>query len=227
MSRRITIETDASGKQQFVSIKRSRSDSHNHHHHHHHHDRPSEYVKLRREEWIRLVEAERTLQATNHRLVCEVNGLKESLTTARADLHQFGSVVVPKLECQIAALKAENEGLQKSVENATCQLHASYKLVESLETKIEHLEKDSKTLKCQNDDLKHRVKELSRQLSESCSRRVSDLAREVEHWKERMCYWKNQYDDLYQRYNEMCHTLRLRTEKMLAYEEILRRHHYI
>lgn len=226
MSRKITIETTATGKQQFVSIKRSRSDSHRHHHHHHH-ERPSEYVKMKREEWMCLVEAEGALTAANEKLVCEVNALKQKLATTEADLLHFADVVVPQLECRAAHLTAENQGLRKSLDAATEQLNISYKAVEGLEARVDHLEKDKRELKCQNDDLKHRVKELSRQLNESCSRRVSELLGQVEHWKEQSGYWKNMYDDLVRRYNDICHTLRVRTEKMHQYEDILRRHGYL
>ncbi|KAG8423169.1 hypothetical protein J3458_000084 [Metarhizium acridum] len=140
MSRRIYLETTASGKHQFVSIKRSRS--HGHHHHHHHHVE-HEYYKVSVEEWDSIKERERCLEDTNRSLAAEVSSLKASLTAAQGDAHNLRHVVVPQLQNQ----------------------HS--RDAERLRQTIDKLEKEKKDIKDENHSLKDRVKHLQDELKSS------------------------------------------------------------
>lgn len=223
MSRRWYLETTPSGKQQFISIKRSRSHGHHHHHHRHEHDT----FKVGREEWNRLVERERCLDETNKSLVCEVSALKASLSTAQAEAHHLCHVVVPQLQGQINVLCADNDALRRSVDNAGQNSSRHCREEERLKQTIDKLEKDKDDLKKENADLREKVKCLSRQVEQGCGRRLSDLLRDVDYWKDQCRYWKSKFEDMRQRHDDTCGILEIRTKKMRAYEEILKRRRII
>ncbi|KAK2598010.1 hypothetical protein QQS21_005847 [Conoideocrella luteorostrata] len=226
MSKRFYIETSAAGKQQFVSIKRSRS----HGHHHHHRDpcvETQDYYKVRVDEWNRLKERERCLEDTNCRLVAEVNTIKAALADAQGQAHHLGHVIVPQLQNQVNLLTADNEALRKSLNNA-CQNEGHHgREIVKLKQTIDKLEKDKRELKDENCSLKDRVKHLQRQVEQSCSRRTSELLREIDYWRDQCRYWKGKYENTKQVHDEIVVTLDIRTEKMRAYEEILKRRRII
>ncbi|EFY93574.1 hypothetical protein MAC_00065 [Metarhizium acridum CQMa 102] len=224
MSRRIYLETTASGKHQFVSIKRSRS--HGHHHHHHHHVE-HEYYKVSVEEWDSIKERERCLEDTNRSLAAEVSSLKASLTAAQGDAHNLRHVVVPQLQNQVHLLSRDNDSLRKSLDNASRNEEKHSRDAERLRQTIDKLEKEKKDIKDENHSLKDRVKHLQDELKSSCGRRTSDLIREIEYWRKECRYWKDRYEDTKRSHDDICITLDIRTEKMRAYEEILKRRRII
>ncbi|KAG5999958.1 hypothetical protein E4U54_001606, partial [Claviceps lovelessii] len=300
MSRRFYIETSASGKHQFVAIKRSRSRSrsrshshhrhkkhHGSHHHDHDHDHdhddhrhrhhhpphetysePQEYYKVRVEDWNHIKERERCLQETNTRLVAEMDTLKASLATAQAEAHNLSQVVVPQLQSQINVLTTDNDALRKSLDNAGSNEGKHCREEEKLQQTIERLDKEKKELKDENSGLKDKVKDLQRQMDKEkketknensdlkdkvkdlqrqmehmeqtrcngrCSRsrshsrsRSSDLLLdEIEHWRKLYRIWKDKHDEAKRLHDDVCVTLEIRTEKMRAYEEILKRRRII
>ncbi|KAG5932107.1 hypothetical protein E4U53_001488 [Claviceps sorghi] len=242
MSRRFYIETSASGKNQFVSIKRSRShDQHHHHrhkkhhgdqhHHHHHHAQPQEtyfdtrdYYKVRVDDWNHIKERERCLAA-------EVDALKASLAAAQADANHLGQVVVPQLQTQIGVLTTDNDALRKSLDKAGNNESKHCREEEKLQQTIEKLEKEEKELKDENVGLKDKVKNLQRQMEQGESGRRSRasnlLLDEIEYWRNLYRHWKDKHDDTKRLHDDVCVTLEIRTEKMRAYEEILKRRRII
>ena len=221
MSRRWYIETTPSGKQQFVSIKHSRSNGH--HHHRHEHDT----CKVSREEWKRLVERERCLDETNKSLVCEVSALKASLSTAQAEAHHLCHIVVPQLQGQINVLCADNDALRRSIDNAGQNSSRYCREEERLKEMIDKLEKEKNDIKKEATDLREKVKCLARQVEQGCGRRLSELLRDMAYWKDQCRYWKLKFEDSRQRHDDTCGMLEIRTEKMRAYEEILKRRRII
>ncbi|QPG97835.1 hypothetical protein C2857_006923 [Epichloe festucae Fl1] len=235
MSRRFYVETSAAGKNQFVSIKRSRSHGHRHHHHHHHHHLPKhdpcletrDYYKVRVDEWDRIKERERCLQDTNSRLVAEVNTLKASLASAQAEAHDLCHVVVPQLQKQISVLAADNEALRKSLDNACNNEGRHCREEDKLKQTIDGLEKEKKELSDENCGLKDKIEHLQRQVEQSCGRRSSELLGEIDYWRDQYRYWKGKYEDTKRVHDDISVTLDIRTEKMKAYEEILKRRRII
>jgi chromosome segregation ATPase len=209
MARRITIETNTTGKQ-YVSIKRTRS---HHHHHHHHHD----YVKVGREDWKRMVERERTLESANKSLNCEIGKLKSSLSAAEAELHRLGRVVVPQLECQISTLTAENQELRRALDcnSGNWSKHHAAEL-EKLHRQIECLEKENKDLRCDKSHLGKRIEDLLRQLGDRCNRSVNHLIDDIAHWKDK-------FFDMQDRRNSLSDLLDTQEMKLRKYEDLLRR----
>ncbi|OAQ61002.1 axonemal dynein light chain domain-containing protein [Pochonia chlamydosporia 170] len=224
MSRRFYLETSATGKQQFVSIKRSRS--HGHHHHHHHHVE-QDYYKVSVEEWNQIKERERCLEETNKSLVAEVSALKASLAAAQGEAHHLCHVVVPQLQHQIHLLTVDNESLRKTLDNACHHQGKRCRDEDKLKQTIDKLEKDKKDLKDENCSLKDKIKHLQRQLESGCGRRTSELLREIDYWRDQYRYWKDRYEDTKRNHDDICVTLDIRTEKMRAYEEILKRRRII
>lgn len=224
MSRRIYLETTASGKQQFVSIKRSRS--HGHHHHHHHHVE-HDYYKVSVEEWDSIKERERCLEDTNRSLAAQVSSLKASLTAVQGDAHHLRHVVVPQLQNQIKILGLDNEALRKSLDNASRNEGKHCRDAESLRQTIDKLEREKRDVKDENYSLKDKIKHLQDEVGSSCGRRASDLIQEVEYWRKECRYWRDMYEDTKRNHDDICITLDIRTEKMRAYEEILKRRRII
>ncbi|TQV98058.1 hypothetical protein IF1G_03801 [Cordyceps javanica] len=236
MSRRITIETSASG-QRYVSIQRSRSaicppthHQHHHHppnhppHHHHHHD----YVRVLRETWNRMVERETALDKANKGLLCETNNLKKALETARAEAHRLSSVVIPQLECQIANLSGENQALRRELQNTTGSCGRHHAEIEALRIRICHQDKEIKDLKCDKSNLERRAEELLRQINQhrcggcggGCVRRIEELVRDVAHWKDK-------FFDMQDRRNALSDLADAQERKIRTYEDILRRNGFI
>lgn len=221
MSKRFWVETSPSGRQQFV-LKRSRSHGHHHHHHHHGHDHvkvDKDHYTVTREEWNSLVERGRALEESNIALASDNRGLKTELDRLNC--------LVPQLQNQNAALYAENESLRRSVQNAGDHSARYSREVERLEIKVDKLEKEKRDIKDENSDLRVRVKSLSKQLDDSFNRRVTDLVREVDYWKDQYRMWRSKHDDLGRRHDVILLTLDTRTDKMKAYEDILKRHRII
>ncbi|KAG5971340.1 hypothetical protein E4U55_001245 [Claviceps digitariae] len=257
MSRRFYIETSASGKNRFIAIKRSRSHSHHDHHHHrhkkhhgsHHHDHSQsqetcfetqDYYKVRVDDWNHLKERERHLQEANSHLATEVSTLKANLAAVQAEAHNLSQVVVPQLHSQIGILTTDNEALRKSLDNAGNNEGKHCREEEKLKQTIDKLDKEKKELKDENATLKDKLKTLQRQTERGgcdgrCSRsrsrsrsRSSDLLLdEIEHWRNLYRHWKDKHDDAKRLHDDVCATLEIRTEKMRAYEEILKRRRII
>ncbi|KAJ6439594.1 intermediate filament protein domain-containing protein [Purpureocillium lavendulum] len=235
MSRRWYFETTPAGKEQFVSIKRSRSHHHRHYHHkdplgghhHHHHHGDHDTYRVSRDEWNRLVERERCLEETNKSLVAEVAALKASLSAAQAEAHHLCHVVVPQLQGQVNVLAADNEALRRSLDSAGNSSAKHCHELDRLKQTIAALEKEKCTLADDNACLRDKVKSLARQLEQACGRRVADLLADVRYWKDQVHHWKCQFEETRRRHDDTCGMLEIRTEKMRAYEEILRRRRII
>ncbi|GAO16522.1 uncharacterized protein UV8b_06154 [Ustilaginoidea virens] len=222
MSRRVYIEASATGRPQFVSAKRSRSHGHRHRHHRHAHVK-KDYYRVSVDEWNRTKERERCLEDTNRSLAAQVAALKSSLATSQAEAHRLCHVVVPQLQKQVNLLAADNDALRKSLENASHNEGKHCRDEEKLKHAAEKLEKEKKELKDENCSLKDKIKHLQRQVEQGCGRKASDLFREIEYWRDQYRYWKRKYEDSKAVQNVISDTLDVRTEKMKAYEEILRR----
>lgn len=212
-----------------------------HHHHHHHHKHKHhkhhkhchdpepepvpcrEYYKVSVEEWNILKERERCLDEQNRSLVDENKALRTSLSAAQADVHRLEHCVVPELQARNDALYADNQSLRRSIDNATEQAARHHAEMEKLRCRNDKLEKEAKDAREEACDLRDRIRHLTKQLDQSCNRRVAELARDVARWKEETRYWKSKFEDLERRHCEMLDTLEMRTERMEAYEELLKR----
>lgn len=239
MSKRFFVETKSDGRQQFV-LQRSHSHGHHHHkhtlghighhiahhhghhhghhkgHHHGHHKKTDHgHVKIAREEWNSLLEREKHLEETNIVLAAENRTLKTDLEAVHAEAGHL-TALVPQLKNEIAALYADNDALRRTVEKSGEHAAKQFRDMEKLECKLKKLEKEKKAIKEDNDDLRGRVKALSRQLDDTASRRMDDLVRQVEYWKDQFNTWKR-------RHEATVITLNVRTEKMEQYGDILRR----
>lgn len=173
------------------------------------------------------MERERVLAETNKVLVAESIAIKGQLSAAHAEAHNLCHVVVPQLQAQIATLVADNESLRRTLDNAGNNSSKHCREEDRLRHKAERMEKENKALKEDNSDLRTRVACLSRQLEQSSSRRLADLVRDVDYWKEQTRFWKGKFEDTKRRHDDACGTLEIRTEKMRAYEEILKRRRII
>ncbi|KAM4060087.1 hypothetical protein HRG_002302 [Hirsutella rhossiliensis] len=234
MSRRWYFETAPSGKEQVISVKRTRS--HRHHHRHHRHHDPDVY-RVSRDEWDGLVERERCLAETNRSLADEANGLRASLAAAQAEAHNLSNVVVPQLQGQINALSADNEALRLSVDNVarqSCEEERLRQIIDRLENDkccLEKarcsLERENADLKTENASLRGRIRCPSRPMEPGCGRRLPDLSRDAEYWKDQCRQWRSKFEDTRRRHDDTCGILEIRTQKMRAYEEILKRRRII
>ncbi|KYK61226.1 hypothetical protein DCS_02367 [Drechmeria coniospora] len=227
MSSRWYYESGPSGKPQYIPIKRSHSHGH-HHHHHHHHRRwrlhpDHDVIEVDREEWNRLIERKGSLEDANKSLLADIAALKASLSTAQAEAHHLCHIVVPQLQGQVNALVADNEALRQTIEKSTDGSAKHCRELERLRKMMEELEREKCHLAKENEELRDKIKCLTRQLEAGCGRRLSDLLRDVEYWKDRCRFWKRKYEDTRQRHDDICGLLEIRTQKMRAYEEILRR----
>ena len=218
MSRKIYVETLPSGEQQYVSIKRSRS------HGHHHHDHGT--VKVSREDLDRLKERERTMAEANQVLFSETQSLKTNLASAQVEINRLARIV-PQLESQNSAFYADNQALRRSLEHADDYPTRHRRDPERLQVKVGRLEKENIELKSENSDLSARVRSLSRLVDQNLSRRVSDLLRDLNDWKDKCLSWRARHEDLQLKYDRIQATLESRTERMEAYEDILRRRGFI
>ncbi|KAM0455842.1 hypothetical protein ACHAPV_002934 [Trichoderma viride] len=211
MTKRWFVETSPEGRQQFVSVKRSRS-------YHGHQDRVREidYVKVSLDEWNSLVEKERKLEEINKSVVDENNRLK---TTSQADAKRLAVVVVPSLEKQIASLSIENEALRRSIDKTGDSSSKHHREEDRLRYKAAKFEADNLALREENAALREKNRSLSRQIDQSFSRRVSELVAEADTWKHHFKYWQSRYNQLLKRYNDVYDLMETRTKKMKAYEE--------
>ncbi|KAG9256410.1 uncharacterized protein F5Z01DRAFT_509387 [Emericellopsis atlantica] len=226
MSRRYYIETSSMGKQQFVKLKRSRSHHHHREHHHHRHyelDYCPDYYKVSKEEWNTLKLRERSLEEQNCALADENKALRASLAASQAETQRLEQCVIPDLQAANAALLADNDSLRRSIDNAADHASKHAGEVAKLQCKVDKLERELKESKEETCDLRSRIRNLTRQLDGSCSRRVSELLKELSYWKHETRFWKDKWEDLNRRHHEMLDTLESRTERMESYEEILRR----
>ncbi|RCI11904.1 hypothetical protein L249_4211 [Ophiocordyceps polyrhachis-furcata BCC 54312] len=236
MSRRWCFETTPSGREQIISVKRYR----HHHHHHHQHRRPHQADDKAKKEWDRLVDRERCLAEANKRLTDEVCALKTSLTNAQAEGQHLSQVVVVQLQNQMDGLAAENAALRQSVDCAAKRCPELEEMAKRLQRERDCLEKSRieadkayALLERENADLGQKIKCLSRRADAPppppppCDDRLRPLLRDAEYWKGKSQYWKDRYDDAARRLDDSCGILEIRTRKMRAYEEILRRRRFI
>lgn len=198
------METTSSGRHQLVSIKHSRS-----HHHHHHRRHDHDTCLVGRDEWKRLAERDRCLGDANKSLAASTAGLKASLATAEAKAHHLGHVVVPQLQGQVKVLCADNEALRRSLDKAAA-VHGPWRPCGDCERHrqaADALNRDKRRLEAQ----------------------AAKLAAELEqqgdagYWRDEVRCWKARYEDSQRRHDDTCGMLVLRTDKMRAYEELLRR----
>jgi FtsZ-binding cell division protein ZapB len=226
MTKRWFVETSPEGRQQFVSVKRSRSYAG-------HQDRVREidYVKVSLDEWNSLVAKERALEEINKSVVDENNRLK---TTSQAEAKRLAVVVVPSLEKQIASLSIENEALRRSIDKTGDSSLKHHREEDRLRYKTAKFEADNLALREENAALREKNRSLSRQIDQSFSRRVSELVAEADTWKHHYRHWYARYKELLKRYNDIYDLMETRTKKMkayedkaTAYEDILRRNEMI
>lgn len=172
------------------------------------------------EEWNILKERERVLYDEN-------KTLRSSLSAAQAETQRLEQCVIPDLQAQNNALYADNQSLRRSIDNATDQAAKRNAEMERLQEKVDKLEKENKETKDENEDLRVRNRHLRNLLDQGCNRRVPDLPRELEDLRDRVRHWKYKFEDLDRHFCEMRDTLKIRTERMEAYEEILKRRRII
>ncbi|KAG6112324.1 hypothetical protein E4U31_003147 [Claviceps sp. LM219 group G6] len=187
MSRRFYIETSATGKTKFVSIKRSRTpNGHQHHHHHrhgklhhHHHHHlpkqppqepcqdPQDYCKVRIDDYKSLKERERTLQEAQTRLLADIEVLQTSLSTAQAEAHNLSQVLVPQLQNQLGILTTDNDALRKSLDKASSNEEKHCRQTEKLKQKVEKLKNEKKERREENKGLREKLAQAHRQRQQS------------------------------------------------------------
>ncbi|KAK7419154.1 hypothetical protein QQX98_003493 [Neonectria punicea] len=214
MSRRCYVETDPEGRKQFVSIKRSKSYGHHTHRH------SCDYYTVSREEWKAIAERTHALEEANQAFGIQNDTLRANLSIAQAEAHRLSHAVVPQLQEQVASLSAENQALRFSLENST----GSHREIAKLRHKVSKLEKENQHAKDENLDLRHRLRELSKQVDQGQHRRVAELTKEVEYWSNQRRFWKTKFEELQERFNGLFSILDAKTEKIEVYEDILRRH---
>ncbi|KAF7541346.1 hypothetical protein G7Z17_g11987 [Cylindrodendrum hubeiense] len=220
-SRRCFVDTDVDGRPQFVSIKRSRSYGHHSHRH------SCDYYKVSKEEWKALAERNHALEEANQAFSVQNDSLRTTLSVAQAEAHHLNHAVVPQLQEQVAILAADNEALRRSIDSSSGSSTRTHRDIAKLRHKVSKLEKENQHVKDENSDLRVRLHELSKQIDQGVSRRVSELTREIEYWTNQRRFWKSKYEELLERYNGMCTILDTKTEKVEVYEDILRRHRII
>ena len=166
-------------------------------------------VKVDRAEWEALKERERTLAESNKSFAVENNSLKANLSSAQQEIHRLVHGIIPQLQSQVAA--------------AGEQAQRHYREAESQRQRAGRLDRENKELRAETADLRMRVQELRRQLDGSTSRRVTDLLKDVEYWKDQFRRMKSKNDAAWRQYDELVATLRIKSDKLAAYEDILRR----
>ncbi|KAM0559456.1 hypothetical protein ACHAPJ_004486 [Fusarium lateritium] len=217
MSRRCYVETSPEGRPQFVTVKRSRS-------YHHSHRHPCDYYKVSREEWRTLVRQNELLDEANQAYAMQNETLRSRLHSADAENHRLCHVVIPSLNDQIASLSRDNECLRRAAEKHCDPPHLGHHHdIEKLRSKLCKLEKENKTLRDDNGDLRFRLRELSKQIDQNLSRRVADLTKQIEYWTNQSGFWKKKYDELRERHLGLITIVESKTEKMEVYDDILKR----
>ncbi|UPK98092.1 hypothetical protein LCI18_009027 [Fusarium solani-melongenae] len=214
-SRRFYVETSPEGRPQFVTVKRSRS--------YHHHRHSCDYYKVSREEWKTLVKQNQQLEEANQDFAAQNETLRVRLHNAEAETHRLCHVVIPQLRDQVEHLTAENECLRRSIDNSCDSTSRSHRELDNLRAKVCRLEKENKTLKDENGDLRYRVCQLSKQIDQSLSRRVADLTKQIEYWTNQSGFWKKTYEELRERHIGLITVVESKTEKIEVYEDILKR----
>lgn len=222
MSRQYYVETLPDGRQQFVSLRRSRSNGHSHHHgghhhgghhgHHHHND----LANVTKDEWNNLLERERNLKEANENLTRENQSLKTNLHSGDAELRRL-QAWIPHLERDIQVLRAENQSLRRSLENAGEHASGHHRDVDKLRKKVNRLERENETLAA-------RVRELTRQCQESVSDRVNELKAIIAAWKRRHEEAENRIVRLRRENADQGAIIEEQSERLTVYERILRRH---
>ncbi|KAH7133221.1 hypothetical protein B0J13DRAFT_96184 [Dactylonectria estremocensis] len=221
MSRRCYVDTDADGRPQFVAIKRSQS------YRHHSHRHNCDYYTVSREDWKALAERNRALEEANQAFGLQNDSLRASLSSAQAESHHLNHTVIPQLQEQVVILSADNEALRRSIDSSNGSSVRTVREIAKLRHKVCKLEKENQLVKDENSDLRVRLHELSKQVDQGVSRRISELTKEIEYWSNQRRFWKSKYEELLERYNGMCTILDTKTEKVEVYEDILRRHRII
>jgi len=227
MSPQYFVETLASGRPQFVHLKRSRSHGHHHHHHHgHHHHRHDDCADVTQAEWDAVVERERhlrrdndALKRENHALKHENQALAGKIQAGDAELRRLQGYV-PQLEHANAALRAENESLRRSLEGVNDHAVAHHHEVEKLRKRVRRLERE-------NEGLVARIRELSRQCSDSVADKIAE-------WRDAAHAWRRRFDEaegrvvrLRRENADQAMIIDEQKERLSVYERILRRHGFL
>ncbi|KAM0242422.1 hypothetical protein ACHAPO_000841 [Fusarium lateritium] len=223
MSRRCYVETSPDGRPQLVTLKRSRS-------YHHTHRHQCDYYKVSREEWKTLIRQNELLDEANQAYAVQNETLRSRLHASEAETHRLCHVVIPSLNDQVAKLSRENECLRRAAEKPCdppvhilpISTHHHSEL-ERLREKVCKLEKENKVLRDDNGDLRFRLRELSKQVDQSLSRRVADLTKQIEYWTNQSGFWKKKYDDLRERHLGLITIVESKTEKTEYYDDVLKR----
>ncbi|KAM0298948.1 hypothetical protein ACHAPM_008385 [Fusarium culmorum] len=223
MSRRCYVETSPDGRPQLVTIKRSRS-------YHHTHRHQCDYYKVSREEWKTLIRQNELLDEANQAYAAQNETLRSRLHASEAETHRLCHVVKPALNDQVAKLSRENECLRRAAEKP-CDppIHIlpisthNHSELERLREKVCKLEKENKALRDDNGDLRFRLRELSKQVDQSLSRRVAELTKQIEYWTNQSGFWKKKYDELRERHLGLITIVESKTEKTEYYDDVLKR----
>ncbi|PHH66418.1 hypothetical protein CDD81_7473 [Ophiocordyceps australis] len=246
MSKRWYFETTTTGRQH-VSVKRSRS---HHHHHHHRHRHELDSYLVGREEWKRFIERERLLEGRNKTLAADVDALTLALAAAQTEATHLRRHVIPQLQDTTTALRDNNERLRRSLESKSNTWPMPSRQEDELRREVERLQRQNKELqdatpdpdkdsinldeeredlrrgiaelRGENASLKSRLMALSRQAGDSCGRRLTNMLGDMEYWKEQCKYWKAKFENEALRYQDTKGMLEIRTDKMKAYEELLK-----
>lgn len=226
MARHIHVEAKSTpGEAQFVTCDGPCSDGHKHKkkNKHHHHHKSDDVVKVRREKWEALKERERTLSDLNKSLAVENTSLKTNLAAVQGELHRVAHDVVIHLQNQLTAAAGLNQELRRSLSAAEDQAARYYREAEVLRRRVDQLENENKNLRDVDRDLRSRIKHLGRQLDSGIHRRVSDLTKELDRWKDEFQRYKDKYESLVPRHENLIAMLERKDRKIAAYEDILRR----
>jgi len=219
---RIIVERDRHG--QPVRIIRRHSTSHHGHHHHHHWD--DERADITNGELANMRERERLLLEANDAFARENQILKANLEQAERNIRHHLRVEA-QLRSNVQSLAVENGDLRRSLE--------AYQNIEQRhQAKTTELRHKITRLENENEGLRGRIRQLTKDLRDALDDRVRSLTEEVTKWRRR-------WEDLDRRYAKIGVNLdeyikenhELKDENAIlrrqndSYKSILRRHHLI
>lgn len=219
---RVVVETDRHG--QPVRLIRRHSTSHHGHHHHNHWG--DERADITNAELADMRERERLLLEANDAFSRENHNLKVNLDQAERNIRRHLGVDA-QLRSNIQSLAVENGELRRSLE-------AYQNIEERHQARTTELRHKVTRLENENEGLRGRIRQLTKDLKEAVDDRVRTLTEEVTKWRRR-------WEDLDRRYRKIGvnldayikenHGLKEENAILLrqndSYKSILRRHHLI
>lgn len=189
MSRHFYLEKSSSGRERVVISKRPRS-------HACHCSNENGYFVISRNDWNLHLERERLLEEAKKDLISERDKLKASVLAAgAADQAKVENLELAKLQAQYKCLLMDNDMLRNGMEKAERKANLRLDEEERLKEDISCLEKKNKKLQVEKSDLRLRLERLSEQVDQSCNRRVAELRRDLEFWRDDCSSWKSKFED--------------------------------